>query len=107
MLPHLSPCQMCHCSCLSLTGLYDHNYVYIFKKSPVLTLDFTTNPLQQEHEQLHSTTPPPKPARFVAPDKRALNKCACTHDRLEKCVRWVNTVAGPRMCTEQLHASLL
>jgi len=65
-------------------------------KSSILSLDFAANLLQQEHvqdstvtcspavhEQLHNTTVPQKKrACFVAPDKGALNKCACMHERL-------------------------
>lgn len=88
------------------------------KKICRTALDFTANPLQQEHvrdstvkctpavrKQLHSKTPPQKPACFVAHDKRTLHKCACMHERLEreKCLLGKYSC----MCTEQLHASLL
>lgn len=57
-------------------------------------------------KQLHAAT---KPASFVAPDKRALNKCTCMHKRLEreKCLQGKYCGWASCMCTEQLHALLL
>lgn len=113
-MPHLSLCQIGRCSWLFLTGLHCYIEKKKSSKSTVLSLDFTTNPLEQEHvrdrsvkctpavrKQLHRTTVAQNLPVLWHPIREPwINVPACMKDLWGRGVCRINIAVGLCACVQ-------